>query len=240
MRETFIAEENNLLISADYSQVELRLLAHLSNDEGLIDAFMNNLDVHARTAAEIFNIPIDRVSADIRRIAKIVNFGIIYGISPFGLSETLSISNEEAKKYIEQYFQRHPGVKTYIEKSIDEARNKGYVSTLFGRKREIPEIRNKNAMVRQQGERLAINSPIQGTAADIIKIAMINIWRKLRDRGLKAKMILQVHDELLFELPSSELETARDIIRKEMEGAVTLSVPLKVDINYGKNWAEAH
>jgi DNA polymerase-1 len=240
MRETFIAEEDNLLVSADYSQVELRLLAHLSNDEGLIDAFMNNLDVHARTAAEIFNIPIDRVSADIRRIAKIVNFGIIYGISPFGLSETLSISNEEAKKYIEGYFRRHPGVKTYIEKSIDEARNKGYVSTLFGRKREIPEIRNKNTTVRQQGERLAINSPIQGTAADIIKIAMINIWRKLKDRGLKAKMILQVHDELLFELPFSELEIARDIIRKEMEGAVTLSVPLKVDINYGKNWAEAH
>jgi DNA polymerase-1 len=240
IRETFIAEDGNLLLSADYSQVELRILAHLSNDEGLIDAFSNNLDIHARTASEIFNIPIDKVSPDIRRIAKTVNFGVIYGISPFGLSETLSISRDEAKKYIEQYFKRHPGVKSYIEKNLDDARNKGYASTLFGRRRAIPEIKSKNSNIRQQGERFAINSPIQGTAADIIKIAMINIWKKIKDRGLKTRMILQVHDELLFELPAEELVIVKDIIKKDMEEVTKLQVPLSVDINYGKNWAEAH
>jgi DNA polymerase-1 len=240
IRETFIAEEGNLLLSADYSQVELRILAHLSNDEGLIEAFRNNLDIHTRTASEIFNIPIDKVTPDIRRIAKTVNFGVIYGISPFGLSETLSISRDEAKKYIEQYFKRHPGVKSYIEKTLDEARNKGYASTLFGRRRAIPEIKSKNSNIRQQGERLAINSPIQGTAADIIKIAMINIWKKIKDIGLKTKMILQVHDELLFELPAQELVIVKDIVKKDMEEVAELQVPLSVDINYGKNWAEAH
>ena len=255
IRETFIAEagiesestrshrtesqrEDNLLLSADYSQVELRILAHLSQDYGLIDAFRNNLDIHTRTASEILGIPIDKVTPDIRRIAKTVNFGVIYGISPFGLSETLSISMDDAKKYIEQYFNRHLGVKSYIERTIEEARNRGYVSTLFGRRRAIPEIKNKNSNIRQQGERLAINSPIQGTAADIIKIAMINIWKSLK--GLKTRMILQVHDELLFELPTQELTTVKDIVKKEMEGAITLSVPLSVDINYGKNWSEAH
>lgn len=240
MRETFIAEGDNLLLSVDYSQVELRILAHLSCDEGLIDAFRNDLDIHTRTASEIFGIPGDKVTTDMRRIAKTVNFGVIYGISPFGLSETLSISREEAKKYIEQYFQRHPGVKSYIEKNIDQARNTGYVTTLFGRRRAVPEIRNKNATVRQQGKRLAINSPIQGTAADIIKIAMIQIWKRFKDQGLRAEMILQVHDELLFEFPAQELETVRDIVKKEMEGVLKLSVPLSVDIRYGKNWAEAH
>jgi DNA polymerase-1 len=240
IRETFIAEENNLLLSADYSQVELRILAHLSDDEGLISAFRNNLDIHARTASEILGVPIDKVTPDMRRIAKTVNFGVIYGISPFGLSETLSISRDEAKNYIEQYFNRHPGVKSYIERTIEEAGNRGYVSTLFGRMRAIPEIKSKNSNIRQQGERLAINSPIQGTAADIIKIAMINIWKRLKDRGLKTRMILQVHDELLFELPTQEITTAKDIVKKEMEDAITLCVPLSVDINYGKNWAEAH
>lgn len=240
IRETFIAEEGNLLLSADYSQVELRILAHLSNDEGLIEAFRNNLDIHTRTASEIFNIPIDKVTPDIRRIAKTVNFGVIYGISPFGLSETLSISRDEAKKYIEQYFKRHTGVKSYIEKTLDEARNKGYAATLFGRRRAIPEIKSKNSNIRQQGERLAINSPIQGTAADIIKIAMINIWKKIKDIGLKTKMILQVHDELLFELPAQELIIVKDIIKKDMEEVAELQAPLSVNINYGKNWAEAH
>ena len=240
IRETFIAEEGNLLLSADYSQVELRILAHLSNDEGLIEAFRNNLDIHTRTASEIFNIPIDKVTPDIRRIAKTVNFGVIYGISPFGLSETLSISRDEAKKYIEQYFKRHTGVKSYIEKTLDETRDKGYAATLFGRRRAIPEIKSKNSNIRQQGERLAINSPIQGTAADIIKIAMINIWKNIKDIGLKTKMILQVHDELLFELPAQELVIVKDIIKKDMEEVAKLQVPLSVDINYGKNWAEAH
>src|SRR4030042_2114352 len=212
IRETFIAEvgidsqkEGNLLLSADSSKVDLRILAHLSNDEGLIDAFRNNLDIHARTATEIFGITIDKITPDIRRIAKTVNFGVIYGISPFGLSEALSISRDEAKKFIEKYLNRHLGVKRYIEKILEEARNKGYVSTLFGRRRAIPEIKSKNSNMRQQAERFAINSPIQGTAADIIKIAMINIWKKFKDRGLKTRMILQVHDELLFELPAQEL-----------------------------------
>lgn len=240
IRETFIAEKDSILLSADYSQVELRLLAHLSNDEGLIEAFRKDLDIHSRTASEIFGMPIDKVPGDLRRVAKTVNFGVIYGISPFGLSETLSIPGDDAKKYIDQYFQRHPGVKAYIDRSIADAKSKGFVTTLFGRKRSIPEILSKNVAVRQQGERFAMNSPIQGTAADIIKVAMINIAGILREQNLKTKMILQVHDELLFELPPGELETVTDIVRREMEGVITLSVPLKVDIHHGNNWAEAH
>jgi len=240
MRETFIAEENNLLLSADYSQVELRILAHLSNDEGLISAFRSNLDIHTRTASELFGLPVDKVSAEMRRVAKTVNFGVIYGISPFGLSETLSISREEAKKYIEQYFLRHPGVKDYIGQCLGEARDKGYVVTLFGRRRAVPEIASRNSVTRQLGERLAINSPIQGTAADIIKIAMINIRKIFIEQNLRSKMILQVHDELLFEIRKQELETVAAIVKQEMEGVLTLSVPLSVSISYGKNWAEAH
>ncbi|MDH5201858.1 MAG: DNA polymerase I [Nitrospirota bacterium] len=240
IREAFIAEKGCLLLSADYSQIELRILAHLSDDEGLINAFRNNIDIHSRTASEIFSLPIDKVNPDIRRIAKTVNFGVIYGISPFGLSEALSITRDEAKTYIEQYFHRHPGVKRYIEITIDEARKKGFVTTLFGRRRAIPELKNQNATIRQQGERLAINSPIQGTAADIIKIAMINIRKRFQEKGLKTRMILQVHDELLFEIPAQELEIVKDIVKKEMEGVTALSVPVRVDINYGKNWAEAH
>ncbi len=240
IRETFIADDNNVLLSADYSQIELRILAHLSNDEGLIHAFRNDLDIHARTASEIFGVPIDQVTQDVRRIAKTVNFGVIYGISPFGLSETLSISRDEAKKYIDQYFMRHSGVKDYIERILSDARDRGYVTTLFGRRRAVPDVVSKNAITRQLGERLAINSPIQGTAADIIKIAMVRIWNQLKAKGLKTKMILQVHDELLFELPEYELETVKAIVQKEMEGVITLSVPLRVSISYGKNWAEAH
>ncbi len=240
IREAFIAEEGNLLLSADYSQVELRILAHLSQDEGLINAFQEGLDVHTRTASELFSASMDRVTSDMRRTAKTVNFGVIYGISPFGLSETLNISRDEAKKYIEQYFDRHAGVKKYIERVLDEAKEKGYVTTLFGRRRPIPELMSQNSNTRAQGERLAINSPIQGTAADTIKVAMINIWKRFREKNLKARMILQVHDELLFELPASELDMVRGIVKKEMEGAVELLVPVKVDIGYGRNWAEAH
>jgi DNA polymerase-1 len=240
IREAFIAEEGNILLSADYSQIELRILAHLSQDEGLLEAFRNDLDIHARTASELFEIPIDKVTPDMRRIAKTVNFGVIYGISPFGLSEALGIPRDDAKKYIEQYFDRHPGVKRYIEETLEVAVSRGYVTTLFGRKRAIPELKSKNPNTRQQGERFAINSPVQGTAADIIKIAMINIWKSFNDRHLKAKMILQVHDELLFELQKEELGVVTDIVRKEMEGVMEFSVPIKVDIGYGSNWAEAH
>jgi len=240
IRAAFVGEEGNLLLSADYSQVELRILAHLSGDEGLISAFTENLDIHARTAAELFSVPLDRVTAEMRRTAKTVNFGVIYGISSFGLSETLNIDRKEAEQYIRQYFDRHPGVKRYVEELIAEAAQKGFVTTLFGRKRPIPELNNKNRAIRQLGERLAVNSPIQGTAADIIKIAMINIRKRLHTALCKTRMILQVHDELLFEVPETELEVVKCMVREEMEGVLRLSVPLKVDIGYGRNWAEAH
>ncbi len=240
IRQAFIAEEGNLLLSADYSQVELRVLAHISKDEGLNEAFHKGLDIHIRTAAEIFGVPFDEVTQDMRRTAKTVNFGVIYGISAFGLSETLNIERADAQKYINQYFDRHPGVSKYTEKTLEEAARQGYVATLFGRKRPVPELKSHNKNIRQQGERLAVNSPIQGTAADIIKIAMIRISRRFREEAMQAKMILQVHDELLFELPCDELEKVRVIVKEEMEGAVELSVPLKVELGQGQNWAEAH
>lgn len=240
IRAAFVAEEGNLLLSADYSQVELRILAHLSNDAGLIAAFRDNIDIHTRTAAEIFGVPLNSVSPEMRRTAKTVNFGVIYGISSFGLSETLNIGRKEADQFIKQYFDRHQGVKQYIEELIAETTEKGYVTTLFGRKRPVPELKNQNRNIRQLGERLAVNSPIQGTAADIIKLAMIRIRERLRTESLQARMILQVHDELLFELPESELHAVERIVRKGMEGVMELSVPLKVDIGHGRNWAEAH
>ncbi|MGE5300814.1 MAG: DNA polymerase I [Acidobacteriota bacterium] len=240
VREAFIAEEGNILLSADYSQVELRVLAHMSGDEGLIEAFNRGLDIHARTASELYGLPIDKITEEMRRTAKTVNFGVIYGISPFGLSETLDIEREDAKRYITQYFDRHPGVRAYTERVLAEAAEKGFVRTLFGRKRPVPEIMSHNRNTRQLGERLAVNSPIQGTAADIIKLAMINISGRLKRESLKARMILQVHDELLFELPENELDKVKDLVRDEMEGALPLAVPVKVEIGHGRNWAEAH
>jgi DNA polymerase-1 len=240
IREAFVAEERNLLLSADYSQVELRILAHLSGDGGLIDAFTKGIDVHTRTASELFGVPIERVTQEMRRTAKTVNFGVLYGISPFGLSETLNIGREEARRYIEQYFSRHPGVSEYIRRVIAEAEERGYAETLLGRRRPVPELQNRNRTVRQLGERLAVNSPVQGTAADIIKLAMIRISRRLKEESLRARMILQVHDELLFELPEPEVEAVSSIVRQEMEGVVALSVPLLVEMGHGRNWAEAH
>ena len=240
IREAFIAEEGNLLLSADYSQVELRVLAHISGDEGLMEAFQKGGDIHTKTAAELFGVAFDAVTPEMRRTAKTVNFGVIYGISAFGLSETLNIERGEAQKYITRYFDRHPGVRKYSDMVLKEAMERGYVATLFGRKRPVPELRSHNKNTRQQGERFAVNSPIQGTAADIIKIAMIRIWRRFREESVRAKMILQVHDELLFEFPEHELEKVRVIVREEMEGAATLSVPLKVEVGHGRNWAEAH
>lgn len=240
IREVFISDEGCVLISADYSQVELRILAHISGDEGLIDAFNRDIDIHTRTASELFGIPKETVTEDMRRAAKTVNFGVVYGISPFGLSEALSISPKEAGNYINQYFDKHSGVKNYMENTIKTVQKTGYVTTLMGRKRPIPEINSHNTNIRQQAERLAINTPIQGTAADLIKIAMTNIWNKLREKNLKTRMILQIHDELLFEVPEPEIEIAKDLIEYEMENALSLSVPLKADIGWGKNWAEAH
>lgn len=240
IRKAFIAGPGNLLLSADYSQVELRILAHLSADKGLIDAFNMNIDVHTRTASELYGVSLDKVTPEMRRTAKTVNFGVIYGISAFGLSEALNIDRRDAEKYIRQYFDRHPGVREYIKNVIAEAKEKGHVKTLFGRKRPVPELNSHNKNIQQQGERLAVNSPIQGTAADIIKIAMIHIHENFQNLKLNARMILQVHDELLFEVPESELKTVLEIVKNNMENVVMLSVPIKVDIGYGKNWAEAH
>jgi len=240
IREAFIAEKGHLLLSSDYSQIELRILAHLSQDEGLIDVFRSNEDIHAKTAGEIFGVHDQDVTPEMRRRAKTVNFGIIYGISPYGLSQELHISPEEAKKYIDTYFQKHRGVKSYIENLIKEAQEKGHVSTILGRKRQIPELNSPNKNIRQLGERLAINTPLQGSAADIIKLSMINIWKRLKKEALKTRMLLQVHDELLFEAPEGEIEKVKALIKEEMENSIELSVPLKVDIRIGKNWAEAH
>lgn len=237
IREAFIAEKGHLLLSADYSQIELRVLAHLSRDEGLISAFRAGVDVHARTAAELFNVGPDSVTPELRRIAKTVNFGIVYGISAFGLSGTLNIPPEDAKKYINGYFASHPGVQSYIERSVREAKELGYVKTLFGRKRAVPELKSTNAATRSLGERLAMNSPVQGTAADIIKIAMIRLWRALREKNLKTRLILQVHDELVLEAPEDEVQAVSGLVRHEMESAAALSVPLEVDISIGRNWA---
>lgn len=240
IRGAFISEYDNLILSADYSQIELRILAHLSGDGGLGDAFISGVDIHTRTASELFGVTADNVTSEMRRVAKTVNFGVVYGITPFGLSEALNITPAEAKKYIDGYFGRHPGVKAYIEQTLRDAREKGYVMTMFGRKRSVPEIKSQNSNTRALGERLAVNSPIQGTAADIIKIAMIRIGESLRAKGLKAKMILQVHDELVFELPENELDETMNLVKEKMERVVNLPVPLKVEIGHGKNWAEAH
>ncbi|MCX7912977.1 MAG: DNA polymerase I [Thermodesulfovibrionales bacterium] len=238
IREIFIAPEGSQLLSADYSQIELRILAHMSKDETLLDAFSKGIDIHSRTAAEIFNIPLESVSTEHRRIAKTINFGIIYGISPFGLSEALSITTQEANRLIEGYFKRHSAVKEYIDRTLQEAREKGFVTTLLGRKRQIPAINSDNAILRQQAERMAINTPIQGTAADLIKKAMISIHDSLKSKSYKTKMILQIHDELLFEVPETELESLKIIVKEKMESALKLDVPLMVDLRIGKNWAE--
>jgi DNA polymerase-1 len=240
IREAFVAEEGHVLLSADYSQIELRILAHLSKDEGLRRIFNEDGDIHTMTASEIFGVPEGGVDAEMRRRAKTVNFGIVYGISPYGLGKELQIGTDEARQYIDTYFARHQGVKRYIDEQIRLATERGYVTTIFRRKRPIPELRSRNKTTRQLGERLAMNTPIQGSAADIIKIAMINIHRRLRDEGLRTRMLLQVHDELLFEVPVEELDRAKRLIKEEMEGAVSLSVPLRVDIGTGRNWAEAH
>ncbi len=239
IREAFVPEEGYLILSADYSQIELRLLAHFSEDKSLVDAFLAGSDIHSRTASEIFGVSEDLVSPEMRRLAKTINFGIIYGISGFGLAKQLGTSNSIAKSYINEYFKRYQGVKSYMEKSVQDAQRTGYAVTILGRRRPIPELWSKDRGTRGFGERTAINTPIQGSAADIIKIAMIKIHEKLKS-GFKSRMILQVHDELLFEAHEDELDEVSRIIKAEMEGAWRLRVPLRVDIGIGKNWAEAH
>ena len=240
IRKAFIAQPDCVLLSADYSQVELRIMAHLSGDKNMLDAFFSGQDIHAATAAKIFKVPISEVASDMRRKAKTANFGIIYGISAFGLSERLDIPRKEATALIEGYFTSFPDVKNYMDKSIETARKDGFVQTLFGRKRYLPDINSQNANVRSFAERNAINAPIQGTAADIIKIAMVKIDAELTKLNLKTEMILQVHDELVFNVPNSELELVRQIVKTEMENTVKLNVPLIADIGVGQNWLEAH
>ena len=239
IRQAFIPQHDYIIVSSDYSQIELRVFAHMANATNMIEAFKNDLDIHAKTASDIFHIPINEVDKGMRRSAKAVNFGIIYGISSFGLSEDLGINVVDAKKFIDNYLNTFPGIQIYMDKSIKEAYEKGYVKTLFNRKRVIEELRNKNYLIRSSGERMALNTPIQGTAADILKLAMIQIQEKIDDKKLNSKMLVQVHDELVFEVANDEVEEMTNIIRDIMENVYKLNVPLKVDIEYGKTWYEA-
>jgi DNA polymerase-1 len=240
IRKAFVAEEGHQLVSADYSQVELRLLAHIAEDPVLIEAFQNDEDIHSRTAAEIFGVPQDQVTKDHRRVAKTVNFGIAYGLSPHGLSTRLSIPVEEARDIIERYFTRYAGIRRYLEETVDRARKTGYVETMFGRRRLMADLHAKNRQIAQAAERAAINMPIQGTAADLIKKAMLVVDEALAQKGLRTVMLLQVHDELLFEAPDSEVETVKELAKVSMSSVATLKVPLKVDVGAGKTWADAH
>ena len=240
IRQAVIPDEGCMFLSADYSQIELRLMAHFSQDPHLVEAFRSGQDIHAATAAKIFNVPIEQVTKDQRRQAKTANFGIIYGISAFGLAQQLDCSRAEAKALIDGYFAAFPGVIDYIERQKQLAREQGYAATLFGRKRYLPDILSHNATVRSFAERNAVNSPIQGTAADIIKMAMVTIHRRLKDEGLKAQMIMQVHDELNFNVPMDEVDKVREIVVSEMQNVVHLTVPLIADCGVGKNWLEAH
>ena len=241
IRKAFVpSRPDGVIVSADYSQIELRIMAHLSCDAHLINAFREGQDVHAMTAAKIFGIPIEEVTADQRRIAKTANFGIMYGISSFGLSQRLHIGRAEAKKIIEDYFANFPAISSFIEDTLTSARETGYVETIFGRRRYLPDINSKNGTVRSLAERTAINAPIQGTSADIIKLAMINVERRMEKEGLQSRMILQIHDELVFDAVADEVEVLERIVREEMENVTVLSVPLTVECNHGNNWLEAH
>ena len=239
IRKAFIASPGRTIITSDYSQIELRVFAHMSNASNLIEAFNNDLDIHTKTAMDIYKVSKDEVTKTMRRSAKAVNFGIIYGISSFGLSEDLGVDFKEARKFIDNYLETYPGIKDYMNKVKESAHSNGYVKTLFGRVRVIEEINSTNFMARSQGERMALNTPIQGTAADIFKIAMININNELKMRNLKAKLIIQVHDELLIDCPNEELEEVTEIVKDKMEHAYKLKVPLKVDMETGNNWYEA-
>ena len=238
LRKVFVAPEDMYLVDADYSQIELRILAHIANDEGLIDAFSKGDDIHTITASEVFNVPLDEVTKELRSAAKAVNFGIVYGISDFGLSNNLGISKQVAKEYIDNYFARYPYVKKYMEDIVEKAKNDGYVETYIGRRRYIPELGSNNFIMKNLGKRLAMNTPIQGSAADVIKIAMVKVYARLKSEGLKSKLILQVHDELIIESPDSEKSYVADLLKEEMESAVDLNVKLTVDAKWGKSWYE--
>ena len=241
VREAFIPRNTNFtLIAADYSQIELRIMASLSNDKGMLNAFNNGIDIHSATAAKVYNVPLEDVDRIMRSNAKSVNFGIIYGISAFGLSQNIGISRKEAQEIIDSYFDQFPQVKEYMNWSINKAREKEYVETLMGRRRYLKDINARNGMMRAMAERNAINAPIQGSAADIIKIAMINISKEMEKREMQSKMLLQVHDELVFDAHVSEAEELTSLIKNKMENAIKLLVPLTVEIGKGSNWLQAH
>jgi DNA polymerase-1 len=240
IREAFIPAAGNRLLAADYSQVELRILAHLADEPVLKDSFAQGEDIHTRTASEIFGVSLEMVTPEMRRRAKTINFGVLYGMSAFGLAKSLGIGRAEAQNYIDSYFARYPKVLEFIEERKAEARRDLYVTTLLGRRCAVPEIASKNGAVRGYAERNAVNYPLQGSAADIIKVAMVHIHRRLALEGLSAKMVLQVHDELIFDVPETELAAVEALVRQEMEGAADLTVPLVVDIGIGNNWSEAH
>ena len=239
IRKAFFPSDGNVLLSSDYHQIELRMLAHMAGEKAMINAFNNDIDIHTQTACDVFGIKAEDVTKEMRRRAKTVNFGIVYGISDFGLSEQLGISRREAHSFIEGYYKSYPGIKSYMDSVVASCEEKGYVSTLCGRRREIPEIKDKNRNVREFGKRAAMNAPIQGSAADLIKIAMINISGKLKEGGYRSKMILQVHDELIFDVPGDELEAVKKIVTDEMTSAMKLDVPLTVECSAGSNWFEA-
>ena len=240
IREAFIAPPGCRIVSADYSQIELRIMAHLSGDEGLRHAFAHGQDVHRATAAEVFGRALDEVTADERRTAKVINFGLIYGMSAFGLAQNLGIERTTALAYIDSYFSRYPGVKRYMDGTREKARELGYVETVFGRRLWLPEIRSGNPQRRAGAERAAINAPMQGTAADLIKLAMISVQRWLDEARLGAKLVMQVHDELVLEVPAGELDAVRDGLRERMQSVARLDVPLIVDVGVGENWDQAH
>ncbi len=240
IRDAFVAEDGWVLVSADYSQIELRVLAHLSRDENLIEAFRSGRDIHAETAAKVFGVPEEEVDSEMRRMAKTVNFGIVYGISAFGLSETTGTSIDHAQDFIERYFEAFPGVREFAERMVQEARRLGYVKSLFGRRRPVPELNSPVPHERAFGERVAVNTPVQATAADIMKLAMLKLYRRIKAGSLNARMLLQVHDELLFEVPQDAVQDVTSLIRQAMESVVELSVPLVVEVSWGRTWAEAH
>jgi DNA-directed DNA polymerase len=239
LRKVFKPEQGYIFVDADYSQIELRVLAHISKDKNMIEAFCNNEDIHAQAASKVFNIPLEEVTKEERTKAKAVNFGIVYGISEFGLGEQLGVSRKKAKEYIEQYLDKYSGIKEFMINIVEETKEKGYVETLYHRRRYVPELKSNNYMVRQFGGRVAMNTPIQGTAADIMKIAMINVYNKLKENNLKSKLIVQVHDEILVETLESEKEQVKQIVKEEMENVIKLKVPLLAEVEEGYNWYEA-
>ena len=235
----FIPDEGNVLVDADYSQIELRLLAHIAGDKAMQNAFLHHADIHTATASQVFGVAPEEVSHEMRRRAKAVNFGIVYGISPFSLAQDIGVAQWEAKEYMEQYFATYSGVKRYMEEIVERAREKGVVETLYHRRRALPELKSSNYNMRSFGERVALNMPIQGTAADIMKLAMVAVWRRLKREKLRSRLVLQVHDELIVECPAQESETVERLVKEEMEAVAHLAVPLTAEAHTGKNWLDA-